>query len=349
MAQRNEFNPYEQGEQEDRPTMRRSGYGYEQDMTRRNDFGGHRGRNQFEQDRQFRGMNEQEWQGFAQPRQYSMDFNRNTERYENRQPYSSQQPWQSRQQERGQQQGRSFDGNMGREFGDRGQQSGRFSSEQPSFRSENGFRSASDDMRSADRYRTRGGDDDGPGLYGGAEDFGHAGMQERFDYGAERHPYPSGGDGGMWSRSRSSDRAGTAWAYEQGSQWGSGMQSHRGKGPKNYSRSDDRIREDVCEYLMQDADVDASEIEVKVASGEVTLSGTVNSKDEKRRAEDAIERISGVKDIHNELHVESSSSNTTSRSATNGQSGADGSSESIGSNGQTSNRGNTSKTSARIS
>jgi osmotically-inducible protein OsmY len=322
--------------------MRRSGFGYEQDMPQRNDFGGHRGRNQFEEDRQFRGMNEQEWQGFSQPQHYSMDFNRNREREERGSTYSGQ-PWQSRQEGSRQQEGRQPEGRQ-------------FESNAP-YRSESPrFRSVSDDMRSADRFRTRGGDDDGPGLYGGAEDYGHAGLEELFDYGAERHPYPSANDGvSTRSRSMSSDRAGTAWAYEQGSQWGaqrsSGTGSHRGKGPKNYSRSDDRIREDVCEYLMQDSDIDASEIEVKVATGEVTRTGSVNSKEEKRRAEDAIERISGVKDIHNELRIVSSSSSTSSRSAASSQPNGDGStSDSSGTNGQSANRtGNSARNSARVS
>ena len=32
----------------------------------------------------------------------------------------------------------------------------------------------------------------------------------------------------------------------------SGQEHHRGKGPKGYTRSDDRIREDVCDCLTDD-------------------------------------------------------------------------------------------------
>jgi hypothetical protein len=53
-----------------------------------------------------------------------------------------------------------------------------------------------------------------------------------------------------------------------------GQQGHRGRGPKNYSRSDTRIEEDVHERLMHDP-LDASGIEVSVKDGEVTLTGTV--------------------------------------------------------------------------
>lgn len=79
--------------------------------------------------------------------------------------------------------------------------------------------------------------------------------------------------------------------------------SFRGRGPRGYQRSDERIREDVCECLMDDDHLDASDIEVKVQSCEVTLSGTVNSRWEKRRAEDLVEMLSAVQDVHNELRV----------------------------------------------
>jgi hypothetical protein len=52
----------------------------------------------------------------------------------------------------------------------------------------------------------------------------------------------------------------------------------RGRGPKGYRRSDDRIREDVCERLTRDDRVDASNIEVTVKDGAVTLSGTTHSR-----------------------------------------------------------------------
>ena len=79
--------------------------------------------------------------------------------------------------------------------------------------------------------------------------------------------------------------------------------SFRGRGPKGYRRSDERIREDVCDYLTEDDRVDASEIEVTVQGGEVTLAGSVSSREEKRRAEDLVENISGVRDVQNNLRI----------------------------------------------
>lgn len=82
-------------------------------------------------------------------------------------------------------------------------------------------------------------------------------------------------------------------------------QDHRGRGPRGYRRSDERIREDVCEALTDDSYLDASNMDVAVKDCEVTLSGTVSSREDKRRAEDIVERISGVRDVHNMLRVES--------------------------------------------
>jgi hypothetical protein len=81
--------------------------------------------------------------------------------------------------------------------------------------------------------------------------------------------------------------------------------SHRGRGPKGYKRSDERIHEDVCEHLTEDRFIDASNIDVVVKEGEVTLSGTVASRGLKRRAEDLAEMASGVTHVQNNLRVES--------------------------------------------
>src|SRR5262249_9623160 len=48
-----------------------------------------------------------------------------------------------------------------------------------------------------------------------------------------------------------------------------------GIGPRGYRRSDERIREDVCERFAEHGYLDPSELEVAVHDGEVLLSGTV--------------------------------------------------------------------------
>ncbi|HSC19029.1 MAG TPA: BON domain-containing protein [Rhizomicrobium sp.] len=97
---------------------------------------------------------------------------------------------------------------------------------------------------------------------------------------------------------------------------------HRGRGPKNYSRSDDRIREDVSDRLTDDPLVDASEIDVNVSNQEVTLSGTVHTRRQKRLAEDCAESVSGVKHVQNNLRVKQPSwSSGQSGSGGTGQTG----------------------------
>jgi len=85
---------------------------------------------------------------------------------------------------------------------------------------------------------------------------------------------------------------------------------HKGKGPKNYSRTDERIKEDINDRLSDDPFIDASEIEVTVNSGEVTLTGTVDERSAKRRAEDIADAVSGVKNVENRIRVGQSSSFT---------------------------------------
>ena len=81
------------------------------------------------------------------------------------------------------------------------------------------------------------------------------------------------------------------------------QQDHRGRGPQNYTRSDDRIREDVSDNLTEDWGVDASNVTVTVSNGDVTLDGTVATRLQKRRAEDCAEEVSGVKNVQNNLRI----------------------------------------------
>jgi len=84
---------------------------------------------------------------------------------------------------------------------------------------------------------------------------------------------------------------------------------HKGKGPRDYRRSEDRIREDVCDRLADDDYVDASDIRIEIHNDEVILSGNVNSREEKRRAEDIVESISGVRNVENRIRVGRSDTN----------------------------------------
>lgn len=78
---------------------------------------------------------------------------------------------------------------------------------------------------------------------------------------------------------------------------------HHGKGPVGFQRSDERIKEMVCEALTDHGDIDASHVEITVKAGEVTLAGTIDDRRMKRLAEDCVEAVAGVKDVHNQLRV----------------------------------------------
>ena len=108
--------------------------------------------------------------------------------------------------------------------------------------------------------------------------------------GRERRSWDDRRDPGGWFGRPPADRA-----YVEG--------PHRGRGPKGYSRSAERIREDVSDKLSDDAHLDASDIEVGVLGTEVTLSGTVDSRTAKRRAEDHADDVIGVTHVQNNLRV----------------------------------------------
>jgi osmotically-inducible protein OsmY len=116
--------------------------------------------------------------------------------------------------------------------------------------------------------------------------------------------YADSGEGGIWSGIKSGINqmlgGETEQRYGATERRGGG---HRGRGPKGYQRSDERINEEVCQCLCDDDDLDASNIEVSVSSGEVTLTGHVPDRQSKRRAEDLTERISGVQNVQNSLRV----------------------------------------------
>lgn len=86
---------------------------------------------------------------------------------------------------------------------------------------------------------------------------------------------------------------------------------HRGRGPKNYKRSDARIEEDINDKLTYDSYIDASDITVSVSNAEVTLTGTVPNRYTKRQAEDIAESVSGVTNVENRLRVKREDYNRT--------------------------------------
>jgi hypothetical protein len=69
-------------------------------------------------------------------------------------------------------------------------------------------------------------------------------------------------------------------------------------------RPDESLARDIAEVLTNDPELDATEIEVRVEGGAVTLLGTVNSSDAKLLAEELTESFPGVREVHNRLTIE---------------------------------------------
>lgn len=154
--------------------------------------------------------------------------------------------------------------------------------------------------------------------FGGAN-YGGYGDRGRFDgdrhYGGNRGGYYGSGYGRKYSSYGSGDEGERSWwdrTTDEISSWFGDEdaqrrrewdRNHRGKGPKNYTRSDERIREDISDRLSDDPFIDATEIEVSVTNGEVTLMGSVDDRHSKRRAEDLTEVVSGVRHVENRLRV----------------------------------------------
>lgn len=125
----------------------------------------------------------------------------------------------------------------------------------------------------------------------GTEDFG---MDER----DRRQPRRS--ERSLWDRGV--DEV-TSWMGDARAQERRQLDQFRGRGPKNYTRADHRIHEDVCDRLTEAGAIDASDIDVQVAEGEVTLTGTVPAREQRRAAEDCAEAVSGVTHVQNNIRV----------------------------------------------
>ncbi|RDZ29703.1 BON domain-containing protein [Lysobacter silvisoli] len=82
-----------------------------------------------------------------------------------------------------------------------------------------------------------------------------------------------------------------------------GLRGNRGRGPRSYTRSDERIAEDLNERLTEDDLLDASDIEVRCSEGKIVLEGEVSDRWMKHRAEDIADACSGVKDVDNRIRV----------------------------------------------
>ena len=177
---------------------------------------------------------------------------------------------------------------------------------------ERGYSEGMRDYSSSQRYNYPTGFRSGES-YGRGTDYD----RDRYDRGEER---------GWWDRA--SDAV-ASWFGDEEAERRRRMdqqREHRGRGPKGYRRSDERIKEDVNDRLSDDYYLDASDVEVAVTNTEVTLTGTVNSREDKRRAEDIAESVSGVSNVENRLRVKQGRYGDYSTTGTTGSSTSTGAS-----------------------
>ena len=182
-------------------------------------------------------------------------------------------------------------------------------------RGEGRYRDTTDDYSQRSSY---------PGGYRSGEGYGQSGRSygdyERGEgrrYGQDRDRYEGrvgwegrdryegrnryeGDDRGWWDRLQ--DTVASWFGDEDAERRRQMERPYRGRGPKGYRRSDDRIKEDVNDRLSEGY-LDATEVDVSVSAGEVVLSGTVDRRADKLRAEAIAENVSGVLNVENRLRV----------------------------------------------
>ena len=112
----------------------------------------------------------------------------------------------------------------------------------------------------------------------------------------------AGHDAGDFVR-RAGERV-ASWFGGEGGQDERRDRDFRGMGPKGYKRADERISDEAHERLTEDPWVDASNINIAVSGGEVTLSGTVETREAKHRAERCVEDLAGVNHVQNNLRID---------------------------------------------
>lgn len=144
--------------------------------------------------------------------------------------------------------------------------------------------------------------------YGYGGDYGQRGS--RYNPAAGQMGAGSSGYGNFAGSGNVGYRSGTAGSYSR-------------RGPKNYQRSDERLKEDICDRLLHDVDVDASEVTVEVKAGKVTLDGSVPERYMKHCIEDIADGCYGVKEVDNKVRVSAQSGSTIAGESQNSTSNTD--------------------------
>ncbi|HYG01427.1 MAG TPA: BON domain-containing protein [Chryseosolibacter sp.] len=80
-------------------------------------------------------------------------------------------------------------------------------------------------------------------------------------------------------------------------------QREQPRGPEGYRRSDQRIREVITDLLTSEDDLDTSDFEVRVNEASVTLQGYIPDDASRRRINEVIERVPGIRKVNDELRI----------------------------------------------
>jgi hypothetical protein len=180
-------------------------------------------------------------------------------------------------------------------------------------------------------YGGQGGSFGGWGIPSGSEPGGY-GMNDPYRGSGQQNWSGSnwGNQGGGWGERHSGRFAGSE-------SFGGGM---RGRTPKGYTRSDERIKDDVCEQLYRTPDIDVSDVTVEARNGTIALEGTVPDRRMKHRIEDLCEQCIGVQDVENRIRVQREDRSSMRSRASDEERGGAMSSSTSGGTGSISDRSN---------
>lgn len=207
---------------------------------------------------------------------------------------------------------------------------------------------------SRDPYGRSQGGMQGRDVYGARSGFGggygrDSGRQYSRDFGRDYEGDYGGDFGNMYGRDRSRDYErdnGNGMSQGYGQQHRYGDESWQGRqeagqrgygaygggstdmrhreGPKGYSRTDERVREDVCERLCMAHHLEVCDVSVQVKDGRVELQGNVPQRWMKHAIEDVVEKCFGVHDVENRIRTQAPqhAQGDQQRGGTSGSSGA---------------------------
>lgn len=109
--------------------------------------------------------------------------------------------------------------------------------------------------------------------------------------------YSSGATSGGGGQEGLRNPGENTWREEQG-------RRQTNSGPRSRRKSDESLTQEIREILTADPELEATDVEVEVEGGAVTLRGAVVDSDARLLAEELVESLSGVREVHNRLRVE---------------------------------------------